>query len=59
MVIGTWVSGPVVDMYASGPPDAIVHNWTSIWLWPAAMPFVIILLFAFFFRDEAQPPASA
>ena len=58
MLIGTWVSGPVVDMYASGPADAVVHNWTSIWLWPAAMAFVIILLFAFFFRDEPQPAAS-
>ena len=52
MLIGTWASGPVVDRYASGPADAVVHDWTSIWLWPAGMAVVIILLFAFFFRDE-------
>jgi nucleoside transporter len=52
MLIGTWASGPVVDRYASGPVDAVVHDWTSIWLWPAGMAVVIILLFAFFFRDE-------
>ena len=36
MFIGSYVAGWIVDMYAiSGaqPP----HNWTSIWLWPAAM----------------------
>ena len=27
----------------------MTHDWTSIWLWPASMAFVIILLFAFFF----------
>jgi nucleoside transporter len=54
MLIGTWASGPIVDMYASGPADAVVHAWTKIWLWPAAMAVVIILLFAFFFRDEQR-----
>ena len=52
MLIGTWVSGPVVDMYARGPADAVTHDWTAIWLWPAAMAVVIILLFAFFFSDR-------
>ena len=49
MLIGTWVSGPVVDMLRAAAGDAVVHDWTAIWLWPAAMAFVIILLFAFFF----------
>jgi nucleoside transporter len=54
MLIGTWVSGPVVDMYASGPADAVKHDWTSIWLWPAGMAVVIVLLFAFFFSDAGS-----
>jgi len=51
MLIGAWASGPIVDMYTSGPADAPVRDWTTIWIWPAAMAFVIILLFALFFRE--------
>ena len=51
MLIGNWLSGPIVDMYARHAGDAVVHDWTAIWLWPAAMSFVVILLFAFFFRS--------
>ena len=32
----------------------VSHDWTSIWLWPASMAFVIILLFAFFFDGKEQ-----
>jgi nucleoside transporter len=58
MLIGSWVSGPVVDRYARQAGEAVAHDWTAIWLWPASMAFVIILLFAFFFdggkgRDNA------
>jgi nucleoside transporter len=60
MLIGAWVSGPVVDFYASGPVDAVVHDWRAIWLWPAGMALVIILLFAFFFREgrEGRSPTA-
>jgi nucleoside transporter len=58
MLIGTWASGPIVDRYASGPAEAVVHDWTTIWMWPAAMAVVIILLFAFFFREENGGPAG-
>jgi len=59
MLIGAWVSGPVVDMYATETAAGVVHNWQSIWLWPAAMAFVIILLFAFFFSDPKKAPEAA
>jgi nucleoside transporter len=51
MLIGSWVSGPVVDRYARQAEGGglVSHDWTAIWLWPASMAFVIILLFAFFF----------
>ncbi len=52
MLIGTWVSGPVVDMYASGAGEVVTHDWTAIWRWPATMAVVIVLLFAFFFSDR-------
>ena len=61
MLIGSWVSGPVVDRYATTVGEAVSHDWTAIWLWPASMAFVIILLFAFFFdggkaRDARPQP---
>jgi nucleoside transporter len=56
MLIGNWASGPVVDLYARSVGGAVVHDWTAIWLWPAAMAFVVIVLFAFFFRDRERPP---
>jgi len=60
MLIGSWVSGPVVDRYATKLGEAVTHDWTSIWLWPASMAFVIILLFAFFFDGgKAERKAAA
>jgi len=58
MLIGSWVSGPVVDRYARAAGEAVAHDWTAIWLWPATMAFVIILLFAFFF-DGGKADAQA
>jgi len=59
MLIGSWVSGPVVDRYARQAGEAVVHDWTAIWLWPASMAFVIILLFAFFFDGGKREPKAA
>ena len=59
MLIGNWISGPIVDMYAKQVGDTVVHDWTAIWLWPAAMSFVVILLFAFFFRSQGKPAATS
>jgi nucleoside transporter len=57
MLIGNWISGPVVDRYARTVGDTVVHDWTAIWLWPAAMSFVVILLFAFLFKTRAPKQA--
>jgi nucleoside transporter len=61
MLIGSWVSGPIVDYYArtAGGGEVVTHDWTSIWLWPAGMAFVIILLFAFFFDGKSEQRTSA
>ena len=32
MLIGSWVSGPVVDRYVRQAGEAVTHDWTSIWL---------------------------
>lgn len=50
MFIGSYISGYVVDMYN----DNGVHNWTSIWLVPAGLALVILLGFAFFFKQPAK-----
>ena len=59
MLIGSWVSGPVVDRYARQAGEVVTHDWTSIWLWPASMAFVIILLFAFFFDGGKSETKTA
>jgi len=48
MFIGSWISGKIVDAYViSGG-----HDWKSIWLIPAGIAAVILLLFALSFRDR-------
>jgi nucleoside transporter len=53
MLIGAWVSGAIVDGYALAAPtsEGVRHDWSSIWLVPAAMAAVIIVAFLLFFRD--------
>jgi hypothetical protein len=49
----------VVDRYASTAGETVTHDWPAIWLWPAGMSVVVILLFALFFRDPGRSaPAS-
>jgi nucleoside transporter len=60
MLIGTFISGMVVKGYqlAANNPAA-GHDWTSVWLVPASMALVIILLFAFFFDGRSPDAKSA
>ncbi len=55
MGIGSWISGLVADTYtlADGSKD-----WTSIWLVPAGISFVVLLLFILFFKDKKATPAE-
>ena len=53
MLIGSWVSGRVVDAFKAGADN---HAWNQIWLVPAAGAFAVLILFALFFRSE---PARA
>jgi nucleoside transporter len=59
MFIGSWASGRVVDAYVVGAR----HDWSRIWLVPAAGAGVVLVLFALFFRtteaDRESSVASA
>lgn len=48
MLIGSLVSGPIVDAYKTSDG----HDWKSIWLIPAAIAVVVVILFLLLFRDN-------
>lgn len=54
MLIGTWVSGFVVDLYRV--QDG--HDWKSIWYVPAFIAAAVMVYFIIFFREKKQsaPP---
>ncbi|TZF84585.1 nucleoside permease [Pedobacter sp. BS3] len=56
MLIGSLVSGPIVDRYAT----AGAHDWQTIWLIPAGIAAIVFLLFILLFNDKAsrQPLAD-
>ena len=55
MMIGTWMSGIVVDKYAISTEQ---HNWTSIWYVPAAIAAAVLVYFLVFFKEKQQPSAA-
>jgi nucleoside transporter len=55
-VIGSWLSGLVVQMYqTTGANGVITHDWRSIWLIPAIGSAVIFVIFLFWFRPSVTP----
>ncbi len=55
-LIGNWAAGAVVNRYTLATDAGTRHLWETIWLVPAVMAFVVMLLFLIFFRE---PPAEA
>jgi nucleoside transporter len=57
MLIGFHVAGVITDLYATGR----VHDWHSIWLYPAAFAALLFVAFALSFRNDvleyARSPA--
>lgn len=51
--VGTWLAGRVVDSYIVYSTTAETHDWEAIWLVPAGMATVILLLFALLFKPTA------
>lgn len=47
MLIGFLISGPIVDNFKTGE----THDWHSIWMIPAGIAAVVLVLFLLFFKD--------
>ena len=59
LLIGSWVSGRVVDMYTTtNAAGRTVHDWHAIWLVPAVGAAVILVVFAFVFRPSTRVTAT-
>ena len=48
MLIGFFISGYIVQAYAAGN----VHNWTRVWIVPAIIAAVVLILFGTLFRQK-------
>ena len=55
MAIGSKLAGIVTDMYTVEG----VRNWTSIWMVPAVIAAVVLVLFLIFFNDQKAEAAVA
>lgn len=51
MMIGSLISGPIVDAYVTSSG----HNWAMIWMIPASVSALVLLLFMAFFKDKKVP----
>jgi len=51
MLIGFWVAGQVSEAYKT----AGGHDWQKIWMVPAAIAGVVVVLFLLLFKDNSQP----
>jgi MFS family permease len=57
MLLGSWLSGRVVDMYAMATATGVSHAWRSIWLISAACSAAVLLLFLVSFSNREDPKA--
>ncbi|MFC7625834.1 nucleoside permease [Microlunatus sp. GCM10028923] len=56
LLIGSLISGPIVDSFATGTAS---HNWLQIWIIPAAIAAVVLVGFWLLFRDSKEGAGSA
>jgi nucleoside transporter len=49
MLIGFWVAGKIADDYLM---ENNLHDWRSIWIYPAVFAIVVLVLFALLFKNE-------
>ncbi len=59
MLVGSWLSGVVVDRFATVLPDgSAAHNWKMIWLVASALSGVVLVLFLLVFNDGEDEEGS-
>lgn len=49
MLVGFWLAGLIAEQYKTSQG----HDWTSIWMIPAAISAVILIAFLLFFKDPS------
>jgi MFS family permease len=49
MLIGFWVAGQITDFYILKESG---HDWSSIWMYPAAFAFFVLIFYSLFFKNE-------
>ena len=54
ILIGSLVSGPIVDSFAT----ADAHQWRQIWIIPALIAAAVLVLFVLLFKDRTTPTAA-
>jgi nucleoside transporter len=59
MLIGSLLSGGVLDYFSTSTAGAVVRNWSSFWMSAAAMSGAITVLVLLFFRAKVRVGAAA
>ena len=55
MLLGSWLSGQVVDRFAiAGANGEMTHAWRPIWLVAGGLSAAVLVLFFFAFKDREQ-----
>ncbi len=54
MFIGSLLSGSAVDFFTTTTAGVVTHNWKAFWISCGLGAFVILLLVAIFFRNNAK-----
>jgi nucleoside transporter len=60
MGIGSKLSGIVLDLYKTGEvAGKATYNWTSVWLVPAGIAIVVLILFVLLFSEKKASETTA
>jgi nucleoside transporter len=60
MGIGSKLSGIVLDLYKTGEvAGKAMYNWTSVWLVPAGIAIVVLILFVLLFSEKKASETTA
>ena len=59
MLVGSWLSGSIVDRYAIVAADGVTtHTWKPIWLFAGTLSAIILILFFFAFHEKDTADAQ-